>query len=152
MRKKQKTFNGGQSLVEFALILPILLLFLMVILDLGRAVYFYSAIHNAAREGARNGAVRWYDPEPLRTNNIINAAKSLTAGFSPKFNDPLPTYIDLDSAVDSDGDGNTANDLDVVQVTVTYDFRAATPILAQLMGSGVDMITLRSRATMRTER
>ena len=42
----------GQSVVEFALILPILLLIIMGALDLGRAFYMKIAIINSAREGA----------------------------------------------------------------------------------------------------
>ena len=43
----------GQSLVEFALIIPIVLLLVAGFLDLGRAVFYYSSISNMVREGAR---------------------------------------------------------------------------------------------------
>ena len=43
----------GQELAEYALALPVILLILMSILDLGRVVYVYSALHNSVREGAR---------------------------------------------------------------------------------------------------
>jgi Flp pilus assembly protein TadG len=46
---KQTTRERGQDLAEFALILPILLLILMVILDLGRAVYYYSSMMSSSR-------------------------------------------------------------------------------------------------------
>jgi Flp pilus assembly protein TadG len=42
----------GQSLVELALALPILLMITMGVLDLGRAYFAYTTIANAAREGA----------------------------------------------------------------------------------------------------
>ncbi len=42
----------GQSLVEFALIIPILLLLILGALELGRLFYIKVALHNAAREGA----------------------------------------------------------------------------------------------------
>ncbi|MFC2054880.1 TadE/TadG family type IV pilus assembly protein [Chloroflexota bacterium] len=45
----------AQNLVEFALILPVLMLFLFGILDLGRIFHVLIAISNAAREGARHG-------------------------------------------------------------------------------------------------
>jgi Flp pilus assembly protein TadG len=50
--KKQK----GQGLVEFALILPILLVITIGMLDLGRAFFVTIAIQNATREGARLAA------------------------------------------------------------------------------------------------
>jgi Flp pilus assembly protein TadG len=43
----------GQGLVEFALVLPLFLLLVFGIMDLGLAVFSYNSITNAAREGAR---------------------------------------------------------------------------------------------------
>lgn len=45
--------SRGQSLVEFALVLPLFLLLVMAIMDLGLSVFAYNSITNAAREGAR---------------------------------------------------------------------------------------------------
>lgn len=43
----------GQALVEFALIIPIFLLVVVGLFDMGRAVFYYSTISNASREGVR---------------------------------------------------------------------------------------------------
>jgi len=43
----------GQGLVEFALVAPVFILILMAFFDLGRGVFIYNSITNAAREGAR---------------------------------------------------------------------------------------------------
>jgi len=43
----------GQSMVEFALLAPMLFLILFGIVDLGRAVFYANELTNAAREGAR---------------------------------------------------------------------------------------------------
>jgi Flp pilus assembly protein TadG len=45
--------GNGQSLVEFALVLPVFLLLIFGIIDLGRGVYAYNTIQNAAREAVR---------------------------------------------------------------------------------------------------
>ena len=45
--------SAGQSLVEFALVVPLFLLLVMALMDLGLAVFSYNSITNAAREGAR---------------------------------------------------------------------------------------------------
>lgn len=45
--------ENGQGLLEFALILPILLLVALGLLDLGRAFFAAIIISNASREGAR---------------------------------------------------------------------------------------------------
>ncbi|CAA9302610.1 MAG: hypothetical protein AVDCRST_MAG77-5792 [uncultured Chloroflexi bacterium] len=47
----------GQAVVEAALVLPILLLFLLGTIDLGRAFTVYVSVANAAREGARHCAL-----------------------------------------------------------------------------------------------
>ena len=43
----------GQTLVEFAIILPVLLMLMMGVFDLGRVVYANDMVSNAAREAAR---------------------------------------------------------------------------------------------------
>lgn len=45
----------GQALVEFALVLPILLLLAIGIIDFGRALFVLSEVSNATREAARYG-------------------------------------------------------------------------------------------------
>jgi hypothetical protein len=50
----------GQALVEFALALPIFLLIVFGAIDVGRYVYGHSTLSQAAREGARLGAVEAY--------------------------------------------------------------------------------------------
>ena len=49
--------SRGQALVEFALVIPIFLLLIFGLLDMGRFVYMHSTLSQAAREGARLGAV-----------------------------------------------------------------------------------------------
>ena len=49
----RKERSRGQSMVEFALVAPILFLMLALMVDFGRLVYVYSAISNASKEGAR---------------------------------------------------------------------------------------------------
>jgi Flp pilus assembly protein TadG len=48
--------SGGQALVEFAFVLPILLLLMVAIVDFGILFYSQMAVSNAAWEGARAGA------------------------------------------------------------------------------------------------
>lgn len=50
------THEHGQALVETALVLIILLMFLGGVIDLGRAYFTYLALHNAAAEGAYYGS------------------------------------------------------------------------------------------------
>jgi hypothetical protein len=52
--------HGGQSLVEFALILPLLLAFIFGIIELGILFSAYVSMTNSAREAARAGSVYQY--------------------------------------------------------------------------------------------
>jgi Flp pilus assembly protein TadG len=49
--------NDGQSFVEFALVLPFLVFLILGIVQFGRAWHNYLTITDAARVGAREGAV-----------------------------------------------------------------------------------------------
>jgi Flp pilus assembly protein TadG len=45
--------SRGQALAEFALVIPILVLLMLALFDMGRAVFVYNGLTNAAREGSR---------------------------------------------------------------------------------------------------
>jgi Flp pilus assembly protein TadG len=69
--------SRGQGLVEFALIIPLFLLLLMALFDLGRAVFTYNSITNAAREGARLAIVN-QDPAKVTTRAVNQSAMAET--------------------------------------------------------------------------
>jgi len=60
MKSTKKTFlrdTRGQSLVEFALILPMMLVVMFMITEFGRALYQFNVLSTACREGAREAVV-----------------------------------------------------------------------------------------------
>lgn len=66
---KSLSQQHGQSMIEFALILPLMVLVVAGIFDLGRAFYSSITITNAAREAARYGTLN-----PKLTQGICDAA------------------------------------------------------------------------------
>jgi len=48
--------ENAQGLVEFALVLPLLLLVMFAVIELGRLLFIYSAVSTASREAARYGS------------------------------------------------------------------------------------------------
>ena len=67
----------GQSMVEFALILPIILLIVFGTIDIGRIVFLKAQLENAVREGARVGRVTQpFNAAPVRAR--IQAQTGLT--------------------------------------------------------------------------
>lgn len=55
-RRRARARERGQGIVEFAIILPIFLLILVVMIDFGMAFYTNLTVEYASREGARIGA------------------------------------------------------------------------------------------------
>jgi Flp pilus assembly protein TadG len=51
--KKKQSYERAQAIVEFAIVLPILMMLLVGILEAGRMIFIYSAVNNASREAAR---------------------------------------------------------------------------------------------------
>lgn len=128
MRQAGRRRRRGQELVEYALILPIFLLVTLTILDLGRATYYASALHNAAREGARYGVI---NPDDFAAIEAIVRDRAIGLDQT----DLTVTAIRPDD--------------ETIRVTVTYQFAIVTPIVGALVGS--NEITLGSQATMRVE-
>jgi Flp pilus assembly protein TadG len=83
MRSSRKA-NAGQALVEFALILPVLLLIMIGILEFSRAWNLHQALTDATREGARRAVVA--DPK-MASDDSAKAAvwRGISqAGYDPK--------------------------------------------------------------------
>src|SRR5215216_6702821 len=55
-KKVHRTGRPGQAIVEFAIVLPILMVLLVGILEVGRMIFIYSVVNNASREAARFGS------------------------------------------------------------------------------------------------
>jgi Flp pilus assembly protein TadG len=75
----------GQALVEFAIVLPMLLLLLLGIVDFARAWNVYEVLTDAAREGARIAVV---DHQPAITEQdvrdaIVAAGQRAAIGIDP---------------------------------------------------------------------
>lgn len=124
--KKQQ----GQSLVESALIIPLVLLLIFTFLDLGRGVYYYSALGNAVREGARYASVT-----KLENTSVEADIKEKVNNYSVAVK-PSTVTVAI-----------TGSDSDYVTVSASYIFTPITPFLAQILGSG-NTITLNAETSM----
>ena len=116
----------GQSTLEFALALLVLIPLLLGAFDLGRAVYIHSVVAAAAQEGARYGIVHRGD-----AGGIQSAARSQAAGLDASAVNVATVYPNATS----------------VEVTVSYVFSAVTPLIGDIIGSG-GQITLSNTARM----
>lgn len=73
-----KKNRKGQSMVEFALVLPIMLLLLLGIMEFGFIFHEYLVVTHAAREGARDASLGATDAE-VRTL-VLTAAANINRG------------------------------------------------------------------------
>jgi Flp pilus assembly protein TadG len=71
----------GQTMTEFAIVLPILALLLFSVIQFGIAFNNYITLTDAVRAGARKGAVarRLSNPQAAVTTSVRNAATDLKA-------------------------------------------------------------------------
>ena len=74
--------DRGQSLVEFALTLPMLLVVMFMVTEFGRALYQYNVMAQATREGARLGVVSGQDAATPRGEARMDAFLTGT-GIAP---------------------------------------------------------------------
>lgn len=120
----------GQAMVEFALVLPILILLLCGIIDFGWIFSNKIAVDNASREAARYAAIHCTDgtfAESQVDQVVYDSAPSL----------PSP-HISL------------SQDADSVTVSVNADIPFLTGVTSTLLGKNTQKI--QSASTMKIER
>ncbi len=138
-RRANNRSSPGQSLVEFALTLPLLILILIGTLDLGRMLIAYVTIQNAAREGARYGV-----ENPNDTAGIMQHAEAESANSGITITDSMiPTPIIQNDGTYRDPPDNTQPNQSIT-VQVNYPFTLITTYLF----AGQQNIQLNVSATM----
>jgi Flp pilus assembly protein TadG len=117
----------GQTVVEVALILPIFVLLLVGIFDLGRAVYASSTINNAAREAGRLAIV----DQTLVQIQAEAIKQSVALGLTAS-----DVSVDYREAKTPNRSSSCATVIIgcIADVRVTYTFTAATPLIDLLVG------------------
>jgi Flp pilus assembly protein TadG len=127
--RKTSLFNimKGQSMVEFAMILPLFVLFIIGIFELGRAFFAFIAITNAAREGTR---VVTFWPGKATIADVYTAVTE-EIGTSPMVTEDKINDILMQCGEDYDIENIVVStnptivncpDEQPVRVTVTYNF------------------------------
>ena len=129
MRKLLRS-EFGQSMVETAIVLPVVLLLLVAIVDSGRVFHSWLIVTNAAREGARSASAQ--QPWATVQTRIEAASGAWTCGAELTC---TPTNIQGASG-------------ESVSISVTRDVTLLTPIMSALWGGTV---TLTGNATMQLE-
>jgi len=163
-RHRRAGRGRGQTLVEFALVLPVFLLMLFGLIDMGRFVYLNSTLSQAAREGARVAAVEasWTGSTDATCGatagpvcpatvaalraDVLNGANRMMAPFGAIASTDLYTSCDQTTSptpvTSQTCTYRTSSGLASVRVVVV--FRPITPVISSLFPS----ITTQASASM----
>jgi len=125
----QKTSQKGAAALEFAIVLPLLVLLVFGIIDTGLLLYNKQVITNASREGARAGI--------SGSTTVVDVVQNYCTGRLFPSGTPPP-------AVNVTGGGAFQNDL-TVTVTYVHNF-----MFAGIIGLG-PTITMTGRTVMKME-
>jgi len=141
--------SQGQTLVEFALVLPVFILLFMGIFDLARVVYVFNAVSDAARNGVRKAIV---DQDCAA---VTAAARSSAPAVDLSASDAVVLTVYKDKVVSASPAPDVCPSLGggygigyLAEVRARTTFAAITPVIGQLVGP----ITLSSTARLPIER
>jgi Flp pilus assembly protein TadG len=119
---KQRRSERGQSLVELSMSLTVILLLLAGAVDFSIAYFSFSAMRDAAQEGALYGSIN-----PTDTDEIINRVRS--SSTNPV---NLADTVLVNVTVSLSGAACEGN---AITVNVTYDYPISMPFIGAIIGS-----------------
>ncbi len=129
--------RSGQALVEFALVVPLLLVLIVGVVDFSRAWYAHQVITNTAREALRSAVV----DNPAFTQEAMQ--EQIDKQLQLASLDPTRAQVYFDGW--RSGAGNPAT----IELTYRFDFDILGPLMQWAAGDRT--VTLHSRFVMRNE-
>jgi Flp pilus assembly protein TadG len=143
---KNPIHERGQSLVEVAISLPVIILLLLGAVDFGMAIFSYSIIRDAAQEGALYGSFN-----PDNKAEIENRARNISPiGEDEIFSSPVDltdrelVTVEVKS-IGGSCQGETGGEANSLRVRVRYNYPFLMPLIGTLIGT--DSIPLTGSAT-----
>jgi Flp pilus assembly protein TadG len=118
----------GQSLVELAISLTVILLLLAGAVDFGMALFSYVAIRDAAQEGALYGSLNPTDQDGIRDR--VRATSTHPVNLSVFDDSQIVIEVIGDSCEGLDGAGASNG----IRVTVGYDYPIIMPYIGAIVG------------------
>ncbi|MBA4347358.1 MAG: hypothetical protein C0413_00695 [Clostridiales bacterium] len=130
----RKRREGGQSAVELALTLPLLLLLIFGMLEMGWVASTKLLLDNVTREGVRSGIIA--TSTSANTADVIERINGMKPDYLPGTFSVTVTYSTPSSFRDGD-----------ITVVTTYNLAPLTPLTGFLTEDGT--FHLRSECTMK---
>lgn len=133
LRKADRRNSGrGQSLLEFALVLPIFFLLLCAIFDFGHLFFVQMSLQNAIREAGRFAVTGRQLPDPSNPGKYLSRIDSITKAAQDAAAGTTITAINVTSV--GGGAGNPGGPGDVITISITDDLQLITPLIANFFG------------------
>lgn len=123
-----RSSTSGQTLVEAALALPILIVLLIGLIEGGRYVFYSETLNHAAREGARYAIIHGenaIDGNPAGPNDNDPDVEAATREAAVGFNDP-GLVVNSEWLIGNNRRG------DPVQVTIAYTYAPVVPVFGPI--------------------
>lgn len=139
--RRRLASERGAELIEFAIVLPLLLLVFVAIVDFGLLFQRYVVLTNAAMEGARIAVLPGY---------VCQDAQDRAEAYA--VNGGIPNAVNATCtarALPGVG-GGTWPGMEV-EITNVYTYSYIGPVLAMFGGSLGPNVTLTARSTMRSQ-
>jgi Flp pilus assembly protein TadG len=137
--------QSGQALVEFALVLPVLAVFLLGMLDFGKAYNYWNDATHLSAEAARFAAVN-SAPDPASALSL--QAQIQDQADTPELRDGTTASVPGAAEVCIDFPEGTSNPGDPVRVTMTFTY-FWVPLIGKQLSSL--QTTISSSSVMRLE-
>ena len=138
--------SKGTSLVEAALITPLLLLLTFGICEFASLFYVYLALENGVSQAARFGVTGNVSPGLSREDSIRKAMRDATPTLTIEDGDFTFTHMAPGGASWLAGSGDPG---DVSRVQVTHHWGVLTPVLREFFAS--NMVTIKVESAMLNE-
>ena len=136
-RRPRHRDRSGQALVEFALVVPLLLLLIIGVVELSRAWNTHQVLTNTAREALRSAVVD--DPGFTQEHMKTRIGEALRLASLD------PTRIEISFEGWKSGTGNPAR----IELRYPYEFGFLGPLMKWSTGNRA--VTLRTAFVMRNE-
>lgn len=142
--------TGAGPIVEFAIIVPVLLLLVLGAIDLGRAFFQKNNLVSAVREGARFAAVQANVCSAATQTAIRNRVRGYFSSVGDSASAPANTAAAIPVSVLGTNPCTTGQPTSITVGIATYTYTPLTPIFALLNRAGT--INLTASANYRWER
>jgi len=132
----------GQSLVELAVSLPILILILMGTFDFGMALFSYSIMRDAAQEGALYASFAPGNKSEIenRARNILPRKDDEVFSSPIDLRDKKAVQVEVNSK-GKDCQGVTKGVANYIEVRVIYEYPFFMPFIGKVIGSDTIRMT-----------